>query len=492
MGNTIASACRRLLFDAIFRSGPEFYWKGKPIQPMHEFKKMVHQHWIPFCKRVIDWICIAGIVPITFQRLKDGNWVPVVPDGRLGVDYDIVITMEGDRKVFQFVRLRNKKGVVIVPKIDTRVYVKGGFGYDPLPSGELTSIVSTIIPQDYFLNRITNYTLRAEFNRSDPQIVTETVPESFGVLGKQDQYDYYGDWDKNRYEQEAKYRLNRDEIIAIIENQKTMMENAPPVPVGETGEPIIDKYKKQTIDNIFPLPVNHKLTRQNMPESRNDWVQLNRHNESLICAAYNVPRAHHIQDEGMSETSVRLAQTTLANTVNGWKTILSQICTDTYNCLYHEDDCKMAMYSYSQVELSTMSEEELFDVTNDPRVTVGFPMVPTDTDEGMLQKYALGMFSFDMYRQLALTSGGYPANVIDSVEGKKDPWNQQYKLQMVRSAKSQDALQKLAGAGTVVFPVQKPLGPAPENKDKDKKRKTKDSSSSSAPKKKPKEKEKEK
>lgn len=464
MGNNMAAACRRKLFDDIFESGPEFYWNLKPILPRHEFVQLIKKYWIKFCKDAMDWIMISGIVPIAFEKLPDKNMIPVVPRGRLKVDFDIQMVNRGGRVTYNFIKLRSRKnGAKITPKVDRKVFVRSGFGWEPNDLGLLTSIVSSIIRPDYVLSMITQYMLRAEYNRSDPELVTETTNETMGLKGDEDRYDYYGDWDKNKYKDEARYRLNTQEILATIEQQRMIQEYAPSPELNQMGEPIIDRYKKQTADNIHPLPINHKLTRQNMPESRNDWVPMNRHNENVICAAYGVPRAYLIADEGMSETSVKLTQSTYAKTVNGWKTILSDILTDVYNAIYLEDDCKTAMCTYTKTELDDMSEEELFNKTKDPRVHVGFSQVPVDTDDGLLRKFALGVVDWPNYRQMSLLMGGYPQHLINQTgkeEKKKDPWDQQYKLSILRSADA-EALTKLGASGTVVFPPAQPVAPAP-------------------------------
>lgn len=480
MGNSMAAACRRKLFDDIFESGPEFYWNSKPILPRHEFVQLVKKHWIQFCKDAMDWIMIAGIVPIAFEKLPDKNMVPIVPSGRLKEDFDIQMVNKGGRASFVFIKLRSRKnGARITPRVDKKVFVRSGFGWDPNDQGLLTSIVASIIRPDYVLNMITQYMLRAEYNRSDPEIVTETSNETMGTNNEEGGYGFYGDWDKVKYKDEARYRLNNQEILAAIQQQQTLQEYAPTPELNSMGEPIIDKFKKQSADNLHPLPVNHKLVRQNMPESRTDWVAMNRHNENVICAAYLVPRAYLIADEGMSETSVKLTQATYAKTVNGWKTRLSDLLTDVYNFIYREEDCKTAMCTYTRVELDSMSEEELFNKSNDPRVHVGFSQVPVDTDDGLLRKYALGLLDWPNFRQMSLLTGGYPQHLINQTgkeEKKGDPWNQQYKLSVLRSADA-EALAKLGAMGTVVFPPAQPVSqttdgagqtPAPSKKTKKK------------------------
>lgn len=441
--------------SSIFDSGPEFYWNSQPIQPRREFQQIIDRYWKEFCKNVIDWIMIAGIVPIAFEKV-DKNYIPIVPKGQITLDYNIQMVYKGGRVIYQYVKLRSRKtGEKITPRVDKKVTILSGFGWDPMENGKIKSIVSSIISADYFISMIIQYTLRAEFNRSDPELVTEVTNETMGL--NIPQYGHFGDWDQTQYQEQSRYRLNTTEVMAVMEQQRQIVDATPSPTLNAMGEPMIDRYKKQSQDNVRNLPVNHKLTRQNMPESRSDLVPLIKHYEGIICMSYRVPRTYLIADDGMSETSVRLTQDTYSKTINSWKNILSGILTNVYNFLYYSDDIKSALGIYTDLELNDMNEEQLFDKSQDPRVTIGFSLIPTDSSEGLLQKYTLGLIDWDNFQQMSMLMGGYPNHLMNQHKvgkKKKDPWNQDYKLNMLRSG-SAAALAKLGAAGTVVFPQQK-------------------------------------
>ena len=212
-------SCRRVLFQYVFQSGPYFYWNGKPTKPTFDFQNIINRYWIPFCKDVVDCILTLGLVPIKLLRLpknQGGITVPFVYKGIMGVDYNITVINDDGKLDYLFykpTKKTEKTGMSIGQmKRTKKVSIWGGFGYDPSSDGTLNSITSTIVPQFYFLNRMYHYTLRSEYNRSDPSLITQISSESAGVSKKMletVQYSTYGDMDVNEFQNMARYRLNR-------------------------------------------------------------------------------------------------------------------------------------------------------------------------------------------------------------------------------------------------------------------------------------------
>lgn len=313
--NHIASTCRSMSIDSIFQYGIKFYWKGQKIKLSREFEAIVAKYWYNFGVSSYDYICTLGLVPVRLSKIPGTqDRVPVVVAGIMGYDFRITVRVDHKTglKVFQFYRLRNKKnGQIIQPTLDRKVTIMSDFGYDPDETGKLTSIVASILVNNYFLNRIRYFTLRAENNRSDPTIFTE-VPENVAPVKPSDYYDFYGDRDRAGSEAQGRYQLNVQEIIQAHENQK-MIQEYNDTENGESGDQL---YKKQQRGNIYTLPIGHRVARHDLPESRNDWNELNRHEENIIASAYQVPRSLIISDTGMSTTSVSLTKETFTNNIN--------------------------------------------------------------------------------------------------------------------------------------------------------------------------------
>jgi hypothetical protein len=474
-GNTIASSARRQLFMQLFRYGIEFYWKGKSIRPSWEFQRIINKYWIPFSKDFIDFMHIIGIVPVLLVKVPEGEIVPVVPKGRYGEDYMITTRSRGGIQKFSYYKMTSRKtGERIQPRKDPKIRIISGYGFEPNEYGKFKSIVSTILLQDFMQNRMNAFAISTEKKRSDAPILTETQADSAGIVRPEMQYDYYGDWDKNKHQAEARYQRNTQEIYAIVEQQIRMEQAYSENGATEDGMNI-DVNKKQLQNNIFPLPMNHRVARYQLPEARNDLVPLNRHMEHIIAAAYGVPRSHMISDEGRSETSVRITEKSLDETVNFWKTILGVELTEIYASIpgYVQEDKSVAVSTYSKVEIATMPRRDLFDKVNEPRVTVGLAIIPSDTDDGLLMKYSLGIIKWQNFAKIMLQHSNYPTEVVNEDFGK-DPWQQEFKLSMLRSVSS-SGLSSLGISSQAIFPEVTKSGPEGEEgekkKDDDKKKK---------------------
>jgi len=440
--NNMASSCRSLCLNWIFQLGIRFFWKGDRIYPSPSFRKIIDKYWIAYGKNAYDKICVMGVIPVKYAKIPGTNIrVPAVVGGRLGIDYNIIVksNMNGLPE-YIYVKLRSSKtGFPIPPQRSKGVTVLSGFGYDPLPDGRLVSIVASIVNQDYMVNRMMMYMLLAEYNRSDPIVLTEVGQESVASIRPDQQWDFYIDRDRSAEESEGRFELNKQEIAQIVENQRLVEQHMPLS--GSDPTAAIDVMKKHIKDNIFHLPAGHRLARQNMPDSRHDWTDLNKHAESIICAAYEVPRALLIADTGMSETSVKLTEKTMINNVNTWKNMLSSIYTDAYRDLYGDDDNEYASSLYTDDDTRKMTDNELFNVATEPRVTVVLPIIPLDSHEMLLQKYALGIIDWRTYVESSKRISGDPTDITDESipnserDDNEDPWNQEFKLSMLRSAR---------------------------------------------------------
>ena len=497
-GNTMAASCRSYVLDSLFQLEMQFIWKGRSIKASSEFRDLLNYSWNPFGKACYDEICLAGIIPVKFSKIKGGkDKVPVVVAGNMGRDYRILVrtNLNTGQKEFTYWRLVDKKtGMPITPTYDPKVIILSGFGFDPMPNGKLTSPVASIVRQDYFQDRMIQYTLAAEHNRSNPAIFTEIAVESTGAIRPEMLYDYYADGDRNANEAARKYQLNAQEIAAVIESKRILQEQQyQDQETTSMGEPLIDTFNQQGINNIRPLPVGHKLAKQTVPTARTDWTEMNRHVEGLICLAYKVPRAMLMADVAMSETGVRITEGTMYNNINNWKTILSQIYTNVYRCLYHEEDMSFLIDMHNEQSDEQMTEDDLFVKVMEPRVTVKIPIIPRDTPEGLLQKYSTGVLSWEKYVRYSKLIAGYPVdedeedemaaktdgmgsrfNMNDkrksdgssnadkknkngtSNDNSEDPWNQEFKLSLARSVNG-STLNQLGLVSDYMF------GPKPKN-----------------------------
>lgn len=99
------------------------------------------------------------------------------------------------------------------------------------------------------------------------------------------------------------------------------------------------------------------------------------------------------------------------------------------------------MDMYKRDSPDAMTEDELFETSKEPRVEVVLPVVPLDNQEGLNQKFALGILNWSTFKDQSKLLSGYPSDLTDESESTSDsktdvdPWNQAAKLSLLRSSR---------------------------------------------------------
>lgn len=452
------SLVKRTLQNILLQTHPEFYWNGKILNPTRMFDDIIHTFWLPAARDIMDEIWTLGVVAIRLSKIKPGksDRIPVVMKNGMGTDYIITVLRDqsSGRMIYRYYRLKTKDGQKILnePVEDKNVHVLSGFGSDPLPSGKLTSAVATILDYEQYHALNYRFSLTALFNMSRPMLITEPAKDAAGVLTQDDMIDYYGGQDAIRERDQLAYELNESEIQHLNEQNRDYFEN-----FYKDQEPHTNALVPQAKRNIMPLPVGHRLVQQPTPSMRSDWREMNEIYQEIVSSAYGVPRANIMTTHGMTQSaSTELASKTLAITTNNWKRRLGKIFTDVYCLLYNLEDCKFAMGQYTTTEIKEMTKNELFEKTHKQRVTVGFPVIPHDTMDGLIQKFALGLMDWNGFVQSSRALMGYSSTEFGESGTPEDPWNQEAKLRMFH-AQSKSALSPLGGIESVVFSTPEQL-----------------------------------
>lgn len=474
--NVVASRCLRTLSQHVLSTGPNFY-KNEIEQALSEnFSEFLKEYWYPYCNDLIESIASMGFVS-TFLRKEIKNneaaLVPAVYKGTMGQDHFITTYTINGKTEYTFY----KKGKNMTWKRSNKVKVWTGFGYDPTSKGIITSIVSTIIPAHYWLEKLSKYTLQADFNRANPTIITQTTLQTTDLLDKESsKFNLYGDVDYTEFQDLAKYKYNQQELNQIESMQEQAISKSIVNEITErarTNPSLIDHAQKQTVDNIYVLPAGHVVAHQPLPVSRTDWVDVNRHNENIICAAFGVPRSNFINDSGISENSAKTSEKSFYQNVNSFGRILSEILTFDYRKIYGFDDNVKELKKIKD-NLHEMTEEELFLNAKRNQVTVQFQFSPAVPSNDLIEHYAFGVLSYKEAVQMIRTASGYPKV---SIVKDKDPWNQLYKSSIMNSISTK----KIGLIGNTIFPkittenIEEKKGEKrkPEKKDKKKAKKTK-------------------
>ncbi len=237
---------------------------------------------------------------------------------------------------------------------------------------------------------------------------------------------------------------------AIKENEEMAISMAM---VDEASEAVKDNEglayhaKKQFVNNVYHLPIGHHLVQQLLPPARGDWIELNRHTENIICAAYGVPRSNLINDSHINENSTKISNTTFSETINAYGRFIGRVLTRSYDDVYGRED---GIESIREVgdSIEDMTAEEIRALPEKSKITVKFISLPDVSRENLLVDYCTGVLTYPEFSQMTRTVAGYPRTEMDE---KEDPWNDLLKSSVI-NANEGPSLKKLGLVANMIFP----------------------------------------
>lgn len=426
------STIKRYLQSELLKTPPEFYWGGKLVQPAPAFEDILHTFYLPAIRDIMDEIWTLGVVAIRLSKVraqKNADRVPIVMKHSLGKDYNITVRRnpESGRIEFTYYRLKDRSGKVLQkPALDKWVYILSGFGNDPNPDGTLTSRVASIVKQEAYIELNYSFSLQSGYINARPTMYLQTTKDS--DTGRDGDYtDTFGGQDALRKKESDRYDLNEIEIRALHAQSQLAYSVLP-----MDADPL--SMKKQDVNNRMPLPVGQTLVRQQLPQSRTDWKDMNEVYQEIQAAAYGVPRINIMTGGGVKQAaSAELATRTIDTTINEWKRILGKILTDVYCVLYGDDDCRFALGQYA-TDIQALTTAELFASDNKkldiPRVLVKFPIIPHDNLNNLLLKYSLGLISWEFLQETTRALSGYSSWDEDDHKKMKEPWSKEERMML--------------------------------------------------------------
>jgi hypothetical protein len=416
--NPWASRCRRTIMDAILSQGEIQVYRGtERLTPAQTFRRMLDNEWVQFVRDAMDEIWTRGLVPVTI-KLSDntGEPYPVVVRGPhvITTEYD----MKLDRQAYRFYRTVSKKTNAPIPaKLDRKVFILNGFGSDPGETGEINSLVSTIVRDAVFTQAMDSFAMLAESISCDPSLYVESEkipmdPESASEA-------YYGDKDRINARQEDRIQMNKTDIDIVIAQRQEFNQVWKRMFGDKTVSPIERMMRNEKKPEI-PLTVGKKLVHQVMPKSRNDLINMHGALQELICGVYGVPRTI-ISDAGKSAYSgVKTNVDTFNQTILSWKKTLSRLMTDVYNRIYLENDVRYFLSQMDEEKREQLTVPDVVKMKGDSEVILTFPIVPYETQGDLITKFLLDIIDWNTFYEFSRRLSGLP---VGEVTNKTSPWN---------------------------------------------------------------------
>ena len=388
----VTQMCRNLLSQYLFRDQITFH-RGKSLVKVQASLDIATQEfWIPFSERCLDAILTVGVVVCDVVKHHTEPGVPVVvPD----TEYRLFSCTQGSQRWFEAEAVNRSAGSEI------RYYmVLHDFGSDPDTEGHLTSRVSTLYNSQQWINSMCALALDAEKTRTAPTVITQQrggIKHDIAGLHT----DQYCNADLVISHEEDKFR--RDEVA--LEQLRLQEEAYNSMRLDGVG----DRKRKRDAPNMFCLPSDQEVARQEIPDSRRDLVQLMRLTEEQTCAVLGVPRSLLYSD------SVRVGAAdhsdgTMRVTLNWWKRQLSRILSQMYQMVYGDGDAKAVIKRAAGKGLT------LRDIMDENVITVSFPNQIVATIPELKEMYACNIISWETFNISCLRVAGIDGSLEYTVD----------------------------------------------------------------------------
>lgn len=420
--------CRRTLFSNLFKNGFELTTIGKEKKNSEKefLQHSMNNGWMEFAYDFISYVLAIGVVPVQINDNKDGSFTPsVVPWlGQHNNALRMTTFLKNNKQ--QFKVYSTSESVV---KEMENVVVFDGFGYNPDLSGTIKSTISTLIPIVGTIEILTTNMLTAEKIRTNPPIMTETVETKTTAPAEGVEFDHYCNADM--LEATAENTFFRDETsIAQLNNQKKIyMDYFNPKSADPENE-----QKQKLLDAVLPLPLGQKIGRQQMPESRSDYILIIDHLKDEMFNSLGVPRSMFLTT-GIgknSDNALRL----FMDTVLWWREHLTKKFSIIYQMIYGDDEIKNILGKRRRK--TEVSDNELFLLKSKYSTIVTLP-VQTTSDEKLKMLYDEGVISYETYAKNLLLNNNLSLYDFDGSE----PAPRRFEEQKKKEVKDQNDKKKI-------------------------------------------------
>ena len=414
-GDTFVYMCRNLLKNKVLENDLEICTKSKKSNectPNELEKQELHTKWLPIAEDAMDMILTIGLVPVRFTKNTNttsasSTKIPYIP--AVGT-YDIHIRTGTDGQV-RYSLYDKQNGMEEIK--DAIVF--SGFGSNPRVDGSLTSIVQNLVPTMDFVAELFDCAISAEKMRSNPPVIVERKETTGSNETKEGvDYDYYADSDALKNNLHAQYQ--RDEIsVKQLHNQKRLFK-------AQLDGSRNKENAFNALGNLTPLPHSYKVGTILAPNSRTDFVSVNKLAQETICAAMGVPRSMMINDS-VVRADVEGTHSTFKQTLIYWKKALTKILTVLYRLVNFERFGKqMAMASKKR------KHAELESVVNDNLPHVTIPVTPYVSNVELKELYLEGIIGWDTYCHYMLRNASLP---MSDMLSNLDPWSKDDKKELL-------------------------------------------------------------
>ena len=394
--------CRNIIQHHLLGNGIEFSHRRGRVRPDTHMQEIMSDYWLPCCREMLDQAIAVGIAVIRIVSMEDGLKVPVVLDPaafRLQMNYVL-----GIRDYTVMDEQLNE-----IP--DTHVFDL--FGHSPNANGQMTSVVSNLMPEIRYINTLRGTSLVMEQKRADPVIMTEAVDtKADNVEGVN--YDYYADGDMQDTTSDNRFNRDRHNVSAL-RNQQMMYDDffagGRPVSVGGN-----------VIENMVTVPLGQKIVNVPTQTGRGDITAQIKIFQDVVCGVMGIPRALMMSDTPHKSDAEGTHQT-FKKTIIAWKTAIQSVCEQIYSTIYAEDIKQQLLKAMGNKKRKRTDISDVYVLKKRLKVEIIFPISPFLSHGELYSHYQNGVISWETYSQHACANASLPYEQMEepSVEITSTP-----------------------------------------------------------------------
>jgi len=399
--NAFVFICRNLIHSKVFenglcmREGTTHDCSKSPLT-----KQLLHTHWLPFAKNVIDSILCVGLVPVRYKEIND-NIVPYIP--KAGT-YEIhIVTLADGSTTYEFFSTDKP---INISEPTPNAFILSGFGYDPERNGELNSTISCLYPYIRFISDMHDYATIAEKIRTNPPIIMQKRGENQSSQEESLHFDQYVDGDNLKVSLHNQYERNKEDV-ENLKSQNRLFLNAIAGKNLHSAE-----NSTRAIENMVPLPSQYNVGTTLQPSARTDFVAINRLSQETICALIGVPRSMIINDS-VTRADIQGSHDVFRQTLIYWKKSVATTLTKIYRILYGDHELQKMKKKSKKRKLKNI---ENFVESN--LVTIEIPTTPYVSNDELRSLYLQGIINWKHYGEYMLRNASLPIDILQS----KEPW----------------------------------------------------------------------
>ena len=417
--------CRKTMLEMLFKEELKFTLDKKDVYTSEVtplFRELLRGYYIPFLQDCYDELMIAGIAVVKIIKGPTGDLIPEVVSSEIfGKFFEVRIfaSYETGQPIYKVFKLVSKKTghALPQPKEDKSAFVFNTLLKGPTIEGILQSPLAALSQVQIQYDLMLQCNMLADYNLSDPTILTETQPNASNLSAVESGTPMYAPDDpladlQGVREQDS---ANRAHVLAHI----NMQVDAPGIwfPDGKLT------LKKHIHNNVVAVPIGHKIAHgMPQPQMRRDLEQRVRNYENSVCAAYGIDRGFLVQESsfktaGASET----LESRIRMTLILWSARLSEIMTSTLRCIYYNDDCNYLFGKLKSQSDGNQSIEVLLDKAKQlADVQAILPVTPDIDLNELTILYDRGVITWEEYVIQSRTMKGLVTTVIPPEPPKEE------------------------------------------------------------------------